>query len=140
MEEKLKIKQDFVTNSSSINYIVALPEDFVVEDFLSIREHMDMFDNPRVQKDNVIEAFLALMMDGNLQSYEFEDNPYTFNHVLRILNDLGAVVRTIDTPAGAPYVIHNIGPDVKKAQEKVNELKRRKHAVRPLEEGSRKAL
>jgi len=124
----MKIKQDFVTNSSSINYIVALPEDFKIESFMSIREHMNMFDNPSVHKDDVINAFDMLLMDGDLQSYDFEDNPYTFNHVLRILNDLGSVIRSIDTPAGAPYVIHNIGPDVKKAKEKVEQL-RRKYAV-----------
>jgi len=145
MGEKLKIKSDFVTNSSSINYIVVLPNCFDVRNFLSIREHANILDNSRVHIDDVITSFDMLLMDGSVSSEDFYDCPEVFDYTLRVLNELGVIVERIDTPAGAPYIILNVGAHIDKIKEKLAKFSdkqkgRISDAVRPLEESSEKAL
>jgi hypothetical protein len=145
VEEKLKFKSDFVTNSSSINYIVVLPDDFNVKNYLSIREHANILDNSKVHIDDVIGSFDILMIDGSVTSEEFYDCPEVFDYTLRVLNELGVIIERIDTPAGAPYVILNVAAHFEKIKERLAEFsdkqkERISDAVQPLEESAREAL
>lgn len=139
MEEKLKIKSDFVTNSSSVNFIVVLPNDFKIENYLSIREHANILDTSRVHIDDVIDSFNTLIMDGSISSDMYDDCPEVFDYTLRVLGELKVIIQKVDTPAGAPYVIVNIEAHVDKIRERLakfseNQMERISDAVRPLEE------
>lgn len=135
----MKFKSDFVTNSSSVNYIVVLPNDFKIENYLSIREHANILDSSVVHIDDVIGSFDMLMMDGSISSDMYGDCPQVFDYTLRILGELKVIIESVDTPAGAPYVIVNIEAHVDKIRERLakfseKQMERISDAVRPLEE------
>jgi hypothetical protein len=141
----LKIKSDFVTNSSSVNYIVILPSDFKIENYLSIREHANILDSSEVHIDDVIESFNILMMDGSISSDMYDDCPRAFDYTLRILSELKVIVQKVDTPAGAPYVIVNIEAHIDKIRERLAKFSEKQmegisDAIRPLEEDTGEAL
>lgn len=141
----MKIKSDFVTNSSSVNFIVILPSDFKIENYLSIREHANILDSSEVHIDDVIESFDTLMMDGSISSDMYDDCPRAFDYTLRILGELDVIVQKVDTPSGAPFVIVNIEAHVDKIRERLakfseNQMERISDAVRPLEENNGKTL
>lgn len=135
----MKFKSDFVTNSSSVNYIVILPSDFKIENYLSIREHANILDSSEVHIDDVIESFNILMMDGSISSDVYDDCPRAFDYTLRILSELKVIVQKVDTPAGAPYVIVNIEAHIDKIRERLAKFSEKQmegisDAIRPLEE------
>jgi len=141
----LKFKSDFVTNSSSVNYIVILPDDFKIENYLSIREHANILDSSEVHIDDVIESFNILMMDGSISSDMYDDCPRAFDYTLRILSELKVIVQKVDTPAGAPYVIVNIEAHIDKIRERLAKFSEKQmegisDAVRPLEKSIGEAL
>lgn len=145
MEEKLKFKSDFVTNSSSVNYIVILPSDFKIENYLSIREHANILDSSEVHIDDVIESFNTLMMDGSISSDMYDDCPRAFDYTLRILSELKVIVQKVDTPAGAPYVIVNIEAHIDKIRERLAKFSEKQmegisDAIRPLEKSAGETL
>ena len=80
----MKIKQDFVTNSSSCSYLVYIPDNFDIKK--AIKENQDMIDK-QLSKEWIAEEFtkeeferemlqnhLALLKHGEINAYPFE--PY----------------------------------------------------------------
>ena len=129
----MKIKSDFVTNSSSTSYIIYLPENFDV--LAAVQEKKpELFDwlssekNKILLKDIIekVKKDSEIMMDAydwvrSNPSYSGQDCYEVFNVFYRIVSELGLIIDGIDTGPDDIQVYINIGSS--EAKEKIRNIK-----------------
>jgi len=83
----MKIKTDFVTNSSSTSYVVIVPNGFDVKNYLSIKEQAGFMESlvedweegePIPKAEDLQRVFEKVKRDGEFQFYCYECDEYTY--------------------------------------------------------------
>lgn len=97
----MKVKTDFISNSSSAIYIVAIPNSFKIENYLTLREHANIFlgyENHNMSREVLVEKVKSLKR-GSIMEYDIEDNnkPYLYV-ILNILTELGLDIDAVPVP------------------------------------------
>lgn len=89
----MKLKHDFITNSSTTAYMIVIPKDFSVDKYLSIREQAGYGElNPELIKK--VKTHLYFMERDGLSSIFSE---YTNNQeILEFFQELGLLVGNVE--------------------------------------------
>ena len=105
----MKIKSDFVTNSSSTSYLVCLPDNFDITKFLHIidpenswwfEEYLDASEEVKKEimeklKERLIKLNEKLLKHTNIYEYDSEYDAY---HVfIKLLEELDLIIDSWDT-------------------------------------------
>lgn len=95
----MKVKTDFISNSSSAVYVVAIPNSFKIEDYLTLREHANIFlgyEKHNMSKEVLIGKVKNLKR-GFVMEYDIEDDskPYLYV-ILNILTELGLAIDEVE--------------------------------------------
>jgi len=102
----VKIKTDFISNSSSTIYIVAIPSSFKIKNYLTLREHANIFlgyEKYEMSKEVLVEKVEKLKR-GHVIVFEIEDGTKPYLYVIfNILEELNLNIDIIET--------HELGPD-----------------------------
>lgn len=110
----MKIKNDFVTNSSSVAYISSIPIDFSPKVSLVIekyRYHDE--DGEEWEEDKICSEFMdaidILKAGGNIYNgYDEGCDTAIFNTVLDICNDVGFILTSVDIGPDSGPIIQSI--------------------------------
>lgn len=129
----MKIKNDFVTNSSSTSYIVSIPERFDIHECLKHMREKNLFENLEdylsdfdVDEDGdgydgfiveIVEIFGYLKSGDILEESESDCNVY--EELINVLVNNNFCIRTIDVPSECSSVMNINSKD---NQEKINKL------------------
>lgn len=115
----MKIKADFVTNSSSACYIVMLPSEFKVQDHLSMLEKGGIFNRfehyvgsgqmDEIKLDRVEFFFDVLTEQGSILEDWWEDSRFYMWIVLDICTELKLNVTDYDIPHEGRNQVINVG-------------------------------
>ena len=100
----MKIKTDFISNSSSTIYIVAIPNSFKIEKYLTLREHINIFlgyEKHNMSKE-VLIGKIEKLKRGFVMEYEIEDGTKPYLYV--IFNILEELNLDIDMEIGRAHV------------------------------------
>ena len=96
----MKIKTDFISNSSSTIYIVAIPSSFQVENYLTLREHANIFlgyEKYEMSKEVLIGKVESLKR-GLVMEYDAECDKKPYIYVIHdILTELGFNIDEIES-------------------------------------------
>ena len=121
----MKIKQDFVTNSSSMSYVVFFPETLNPDEMLSITEHLGMLKNSAADVQIVKDILYGIKCseywtanDWYEQEVIWNEVNTSFNYAIKILHEFGVPVKGIDTGPDNIPVVYNLGtkPNLEKAR------------------------
>lgn len=126
----MKIKQDFITNSSSTSYLVYIPDNFDIRKFKDmikvnfqddVTEYCDNIPDKPITEDEFFQFFFNefnnLIKQGDLYQY---DNSQLFYLASNIIDELELVLS--DEPTGSDAgLIQNV--NVKIIKEKINTIK-----------------
>jgi hypothetical protein len=94
--EALKLKGDFVTNSSSTSYVVFIPEDFEIKSFDDLENPYDNFDEE--DDDEILEIVRVGLKRVKEGDTLYEEDDYSILSLLKdICNKNGFVLDMIDT-------------------------------------------
>ena len=99
----MKIKSDFVTNSSSTSYIVCIPEKFDIDMFISLLSDMDEIDNKELFYNKIKDVVKELKDYGTLDQYE---NELEFYRLSDLLSELELDVLSYDSPSDCGVIIN----------------------------------
>jgi len=110
----VKIKADFITNSSSHSYIIMLPKDFQIQDHLSMLEKGGIFHqfeeyNIEIKPDRIEFFFDILLEKGSIIEYLWEGSRLYMWVVLDICKELNLIVTEYDIPHEGNNSIFNVG-------------------------------
>lgn len=115
----MKIKADFVTNSSSACYVVMIPSEFKLHDHLSMLEKGGVFNrfenymefsDDGIQLNRIENFFDKLLEEGNIvEDLLFDDSRLYMWIVIDICRDLNLIVADYDIPHEGNNLIVNIG-------------------------------
>lgn len=126
----MKIKADFITNSSSHSYIIMLPKDFQIQDNLSMLEKGGIFNQfegyiggggvSEIELDKIEHFFEVLLEQGSILEGMWEDGGVYIFIVIDICKELNLIVTDYDIPHEGNNSILNVG--VPKILDRVKEI------------------
>lgn len=125
----MKIKADFVTNSSSACYIVMLPPEFKIQDHLSMLEkggifnrfeHYTIGQDLELDVEKLTHFFEVLLQEGCIVEHLWEEGRIYMWIVLDICTDLKFSVAEYDIPHEGNNLVVNVG--MSKVLSKVKEI------------------
>lgn len=105
----MKIKSDFITNSSSSSYLVYIPDGVDIHDHLNLSETMRHFEKRESSEDlakikiEIKDAFYDLVNYGTTDFYEYQNGCYV---VQEILDELDLSIHEWDGPPDAGQIIN----------------------------------
>jgi hypothetical protein len=115
----VKVKTDFVTNSSSNSYIVMLPPGFELHDHLSMLEKGGVFNQfdwyvgegglSEIKVEKLENFFNILIEQGSILEDWWEDSKFYMWIVLDICQELKLVITEYDIPHEGRNQIINVG-------------------------------
>lgn len=115
----MKIKADFITNSSSHSYIIMLPKDFQIQDNLSMLEkggifnRFDWYTGPggvsEIKLDKIEHFFEVLLEQGSILEGMWEDGRVYIFIVIDICRELNLIITDYDIPHEGNNSILNVG-------------------------------
>lgn len=128
----MRIKNDFVTNSSSTSYIYLVPDSFDVKNFLSIKEQAGYLDNILEEEledeeraelvSKVIEIFDDIKNGNSVEIYT-EDCEREYSVVYRLISELEMEILSSEISGGNGSVSIVISETF--LNKKLNEIKKR---------------
>lgn len=125
----MKIKADFVTNSSSACYVVMIPSEFKIQDHLSMLEkggifnrfeHYTIGQDVELDVERLTHFFEVLLQEGCIIDQLWVDSKIYMWIVLDICQDLKFTVAEYDIPHEGNNLVVNIG--VSEVLNKVKEI------------------
>lgn len=111
--KSMKIKNDFVTNSSSVSFIVYIPKKFDITKYLTMKERMGI-EEYDIDVDNLIRLIDLFQKNPVLTEYDICDihkleNEYNFL-IHQIFRELDMIVEIIDDVQEGDGMCVNIQP------------------------------
>ena len=98
---------DIITSNGESNYhtmIVAIPNDFDIEKYLSLREQAGLFDNKLIQKADLLFLSNAVRLSTIFKFFSGEIPHCTITYFIDILKELGVIIDVVTSD----YRTHNI--------------------------------
>ena len=120
----MKIKLDFITNSSSTSYIVYVPKDFNIEKFLHLARDYDesqieAYDTTKEKlKQSSIKLMNELLKNGCIDEYE---NVLEFTIIIQVLRKLDLIIVDMDTSSSGDGLVFDVNNE--KYIEKIKTIK-----------------
>jgi len=141
----MKIKQDFVTNSSSMSYVVIFPGTINPDEMLSITEHLGIMKNSTADIELVKKILYAIQgsvlwiaRDEYEEELIYNEVNTSFRYAVKVMEECELPIQHIDSgPDNMPHV-YNLGSkeNVKKIEKllkkegvNTNELRNRSRGV-----------
>lgn len=105
----MKIKQDFVTNSSSTSYVVYIPENFDIDDWIRKKSELFEFHDEESPNQSIVKKIVEKLKHGEQVWQDDVDRSFnSYNFVYDLFQELGMILKDTDTSSESGRMI-NIG-------------------------------
>jgi len=107
----MKLRSQFVSNSSSTNYVVYLPNDFNIRRYYDEKKFMKIIEREYIEKpsyEGFCEAFDELV--SRKLMVEYYDDKYFFV-IVDIFKEMGCLIRECDSSSGGDSVIMTVNEE-----------------------------
>jgi hypothetical protein len=141
----MRLKRDFVTNSSSTSFIVILPKNFDLDSCLSIKEHSNdkdlarallpdeiqsaSSDQPRVDRMicRVTKENIKNIINQPKAVYYEEDDYFLYMALRNLFEELGLKIHQFDTSSSDGKIIFLHERDIENTLDKYKNIRRKEY-------------